>query len=533
MSVLKFRLFVLLFVAAGLSNIYAQDIEVEIGESFKARSKYSFVDFIHGDENNFYSYSYKGVTLFKGNPVLHKFDNNYNEIYAKEILSPFESSYSYGFKYAANGFIHWLLGEHDKKNKTIHFHIATFNLDGENVDIKKVGTLENFRVLQKPDINWKESEDKTKFAIVTASNNSRKKDGFASLVAVYDQDLNIFNEITLDLDHDSKLTEVTDFLISNNGDLYLAVRMNRNSLNYREDLYKFPQTKVVNQDTKVFYIPNGQKNVTEFGIIKKKGQEVKNIVFKQSKDNNIYISGTYGMLNDAISTGIFINKYGKNNQLEFSKTHSIPQNFLVNVSKNVLGTSKDKIQGFNNFLRTNGLEIMNDGSVYLIAENRSTKSTTVRNGGTYYEFITEEKFITYFDNEGKIKNSFVVPQSIKHQSIRTQSYFAYNTGEKLYLILNDLKDNIESNKPAASNYKVAKNMKNMASALIEFNPDKKHSFYRTIFGHRKLGNMLVIPMLMKNIQENEILFIAIEPYEELVSFAFSSDKLKYGRIKVK
>lgn len=65
MSVLKIQLFALFFITTSLSNIHAQDIEIEISENFKARSKYSYVNFIYGDENNFYFYSYKGVTLFR------------------------------------------------------------------------------------------------------------------------------------------------------------------------------------------------------------------------------------------------------------------------------------------------------------------------------------------------------------------------------------------------------------------------------------------------------------------------------------
>ena len=326
-----------------INSVTGQEINIEIGPEMKNKSFFNFKDFIHADETGFFTYYIQGRFLSnKGELFLEKYNHNYEPVFTAQLHAIEKNTRDHGIRFFKNQFI-WLTSIHNKPDKRLDFYLTLIDLTGRPQETKLVSTLKLDQNRVSPNVDWKFSPDSSKILIITNIFTNTQNVNFTEYVCVLDNKFNIINEVDFDFQTKAKKTELVDYIITNDGTVFIANRLFKGKRNLRGD-YKYPylSDKRKSATVQIYQLSPGEKSPKEVNILDGQNQ-LKTLKFAIDNNENVIISGMYGTPKLAGSSGIFLCKLNPDNYGKiFSKQTPLPEKFISKTNRVNVNTQGGK-----------------------------------------------------------------------------------------------------------------------------------------------------------------------------------------------
>ncbi len=398
-----------------------------------------------GDENNYFM-----VMKPKKENNLLKFDFNHKLISTSPINFKFN-----GEDLLLREFIttksktFGIFSNYDKKKNI--FSIQAAQLEGGNFKPIKEVAVQPYKVQYKFiagfgfGISGYTDEDATGSFAISSNKNfvatirtlSSKESGQADQISVivFDENMNMKWQKIQDFPYKDKKLDIQDFVVNNNGEVYLAITLDLPKKEKEKGLpyYNYQVVKITENDYKDYKL-----NLTGNNVISTAG------LFISPENNDIYVGG-FCKDKDKLTDGdnsIFFSKLDITTGSLNSKVHPFSKEFLDGMVKN---KKIEKGDGIVNF-RIKDFVTFSDNSFSFIAEKSYVVThTSSMNGRTSTTIIyhSDEIIIPRFDQNGELKNLVKIDKEYGSTSPFTVSYSLGINNDKLFLLYNDSKSREE------------------------------------------------------------------------------------------
>ncbi len=205
-----------------VSEIFSQDLTVNLSEELKLEKGYNFSKHLKSDETGHYLlfYRYKKITPIvkvtnKIFYTLKNYDNSFNEVWSKEFA---ENEYSNFVN--LNGKIYALGNETNNEQKNSKYFVAKVTSEGNIGEKKRIHTQRE----EQPYSKMVTSDDKSKFAIIHHNENKPKIDKFEYSIHVYDDDFELLWSKNVKTQLTKEKFKWEDILLNNSGSIYFLVK---------------------------------------------------------------------------------------------------------------------------------------------------------------------------------------------------------------------------------------------------------------------------------------------------------------------
>lgn len=283
------------------------------------------------------------------------------------------------------------------------------------------------------------SADSSHVATIQTLSSKEKSQTDQISIIVFDENMQVKWQKIQDFPYKDSKFDIQDFVVSNNGDVYLAATLDKERKEKEKGLpdYKYKILRISKDGYKDYDVSlSGNNVVSSAGLfISPNSEEVRIGGFTKDRDKDTDgNNGTFFSTLNA-STGVF-----KSQSFPFSPT------LLEGLIKE---KDIDKGDGIRNFIIRNFVTF-SDGSFSFIAEEfyiRQITTYTYSNGRsvpstkTYY--YTNEILIPRFNADGTLRNIAKVDKDFGSQSSMITSYSLAVYNDKLYLLYNDAKSRNE------------------------------------------------------------------------------------------
>jgi hypothetical protein len=384
------------------------------------------------------------ITVFnrKLKYVLLLVDKNLETIKESEV--EFDSKYIsdcrlVNFKNA----IFLLYNDYSKENKTTTAYAAEVNTkEAKTGKLTTLGAFESDNLSDQASVNIQLSTDSSK-VMVFAEGPERKKEDKKYFIGVFDNNLNKIwkREVTLPIQE--KFVYIADEDFTDDGNVYVAI--------------KHFDKEVTKQSVR----ENGKRVPSyTFKLIKYSEKEEKEIKLNL---NDNFVQGTRILYNPSglvTIAGMYKKKYNgklngvfyaildpKTNLIKTSKMVDFDADIIKLIDKDGYASDKEKDPGLDSDFKINYIINRNNGSIDLLAEyyqeieftrTSSNGATTIDTRYQYGDIVN-----TNIDKDGKVTFTRV-PKNQKMTNYKAfLGYYAFSYKDKLVLIYNDDKDNVD------------------------------------------------------------------------------------------
>ena len=398
-----------------------------------------------GDENNYFM-----VMKPKKENNLLKFDFNHKLISTSPINFKFN-----GEDLLLREFIttksktFGIFSNYDKKKNI--FSIQAAQLEGGNFKPIKEVAMQPYKVQYKfiggyeSEFSGYTDEDASGGFAISSDRNyvatirtlSSKESGQADVISVivFDESMNVKWQKIQDFPYKDKKLDIQDFIVSNNGDVYLAVTLDLPKKEKKKGIpyYNYQVVKISENDYKEYKLTVPGNNVVSSAGL-----------FISPKENEVYIGGfckdeekeTDG------DNGLFYSKLDITTGNLNTKVHPFSKDFLDGLVKNQKIEDGDGIVNF----RVKDFVTFSDNSFSFIAEKTyRVIYITYQNGRKYTRtyYHTNEIIIPRFEQNGELINLVKLEKDYTSFSPLTISYSLGVNNDKLFLLYNETKSRTE------------------------------------------------------------------------------------------
>ena len=440
------------FVAFLLSlfvNVNAQQFKVSWGDNTKI--KYDFEDAVPLPDGKFIVLKFKSATrsLFLGTteqqPILVLINKDMETLVEKELLIQEKNTSLKGFeKYGKN--IFFIYEAYDRENKTtsvfaIKVDEKTLLTSGKTT----LGTYESDSRYDQAEPFYKLSADSSKI-LLFVEGPDRKKENKKFFMGVFDTNLKSLWKKDIELPIGDRFVSLYDQDVTNDGKVFVAIKhydkeVTRQTV--REDGAKVPSYtyKLLVYDASSIKA----KEIT----FKLNNQFIQGTKLSYSNNGNITIAGLYKRKNNGNINGAFYTSIdAKTAEVKDPVLVPFTPEMITLVDKDNFGTDKDSDPGLYPGFRIQHILNRSNGSVDLVCEyyrldvitsvNPTTRTTT-----TSYRYTFGDIINTNISKEGKAIFTRIPKNQKLTNSTIFLGYYPIVYGDKLVLLYNDDKDNVE------------------------------------------------------------------------------------------
>lgn len=445
----------LLFYLAFSTFCLGQEFNLTLGKKSKVKEKEYIVGQSFSDGDAFYIYNYK-AKMFSELPFAskklklftRKFDSSNNPTSKTRLGVSKKNMVDWGIKYK-DGQLYWLTTKFSKSDKQISFYFQIMNTDGKIKEVRKVASLSQRNKYERSIVGWDFSDDMSKIIIVAESSKLNideleslfkveyKDKVYEADVITLDSDLNLISKANYQPGSHFLYNTVVDWLVSNDGHAFVAVKHYEEKLAFHSQRH-FPFEDDIDNNVQLFSLPLGAKAFQKLDSISN-DKIIKSIKLAQKDKNTIVIAGYSGKSKTPKANYVFISEFDtKSKALSTKKVLDLP----VEVLKQLNAISKND-NGLSNYAHIKGIEFFNDGSFAFIGETSFKSSNTINpfakndSRGPLFLYNADDKIILIFDNDYKLKDSYVIPIRYNSEDKYNAGFVAINTGSNLLLLYHD------------------------------------------------------------------------------------------------
>ncbi len=474
----------LLFIFVDLK---AQKIDVTWGEEGKRETYYQ--SFIKGVNNETIKFSFDIKMKLFSKPVytgfLTKFNASAQEVIEEQIEVDEEKT-SFGGLFNMKDNIYMFSSKYVKDDKVTDYFCQKIDIRTlKNVGkMTKVASFVALKRSRQSTIGMETSKDSTKL-LVFGLTPFQKKENEKYYMGVYDQEMKRLWEKTVELPYLDKFVEVTDYLVTNEGDV--CVILKHYDREVKKESIKEDGEKVPAYKTKLLLYPRDGSAVKEF-ILDIGNKYVHNLQLSNDNAGDLVLFGLYKTKYNGYVTGYFTAIFDKKTKtLATQKMTEFELDLLDLIRKDKQGSNKEKDPGLSWDFSLKITVDRTDGSRdYLLELYRVIEHTTYSSSGfsrTYYEYVYGDIVDINMKKDGKAIITRVPKLQSTTQIQMYSSFFPIVYKDKLLLFYNDDEDNIErdlSKKPdAMTSFK--------KSSFVMASIDKTGVFERkALFSHRDM-----------------------------------------------
>ena len=427
----------------------AQQFDISWGDN--AKLKYDFEDAVPVGNGQLIVLKLKAVarSFFGGNvdqqPILVLVDKNMNVLVEKELPIQESNAKLKGFeKYGAN--IFFLYEAYNRENKTTSVYALkvdekTLHTSGKST----LGTYESDSRYDQAEPSYKLSTDSSKI-LLFVEGPDRRKENKKFFIGVFDTNLKPIWKKDIELPVADRFISVYDQDISNDGKVFVAIKhydkeVTRQSV--REDGAKIPSYtyKLMAYDG-----ANTKGKEITFNL---NNQYIQGTKLSYTRNGSITVAGLYKRkFNGNINGAFYATLDANSSEVKDPKMVPFTPEMITLVDKDNFGSDKSSDPGLYPGFRIRHIMNRTNGSVDLVSEyyrldvitsfNPTTNTTTTSYRYTYGDIIN-----TNISSDGKA----VFTRIPKNQKLTNSNiflgFYPIVYGEKLVLLYNDDKDNVE------------------------------------------------------------------------------------------
>ncbi len=443
------KLLLLLFISAISTNLLAQTFDVTWSD--KMRLKYDFDDAVPIGDGKTIVLKLKIVraSIFNGGgsatPIFMLVNEKTETL--KEVELQIEEKYAIlkGFeKYGNNVFFTYSVYDKESKNTTIY--ALKINQKTLAVDDKTIlGVYESDSRGDQAEASYKLSQDSSKI-LLFVEGPERKKENKKFFVGVFDTDLKKIWAKEIELPILEKFVSIYDKDVTDDGKVFVAVKhydkeVNRESI--RENGAKIPSYTY-----KLLAYSNGNAAAKEI-TFNTNNNFIQGTKLTYNKTGNITVAGLYKQKYNGRITGAFYANFdGNTTQVKNPTMVNFDEELVRLVDKDGFGSDNKKDPGLSSNFKINQILTRPNGSVDLVSEFYQLIISTTYNSQTgrsttSYRYYYGDIVNTNITKDGKATFTRI-PKNQKAVNMNLfLGYFPFIYKDKLVLLFNDDKDNID------------------------------------------------------------------------------------------
>lgn len=351
---------------------------------------------------------------------------------------------------------------------------------------------------------------------------------------IFDENLNLLNDLSVELPYKDKKFEAEDYVLDNDGTIYMLATIDLE----RKDMKK-GQAKYYYEIIAI--APGGKGQVTEYEV-KLPGKDLDDLAFILDGDK-IICSGFYG---DAGSwsgdiKGVYfmrINK--KTKQIEATGVKDLDKEFVADLTS---ARKANKGKGISNAFTLTDFEKRSDGGSILVSEFSydyvvqvctSDPKTGVQTCHYDYHYIRNNIIAININPDGSIKWYANIPkyQHTVNDGAQYSSYLMAKKGNKLYFVYNDNPKNMDAEKmKSAKKPFTMSNPRKSSAVLVELSEDGTFN-KKTLFSNKE-NKMIITPSSADWISDNECIISAVNYGSYCCFIPLKKGKSKLARFEFK
>ncbi len=332
----------------------------------------------------------------------------------------------------------FMVREHDSKTQKLVFKTLTSqNLDIRNANEKNIfskNTIEDQFTYNRVSI----SKDLKKFALVNTNGSNTSKKASPLNINVISFDSNgekLWEKEIVNAEFDDYFSETLSSQIDNEGDIAILQKNYAKDNTSKRESYKVEKEIIDGFYYELIYISDNGNKVSRSKITLDNGT-VTDVYLSDNNGGGIDLIGMFGSPKDNAFKGTFYGKVNKNGKVENIIMDKFSAEFVGQFNEKHT-SDIDKTALHSNF-EIAQVEYRNDGGFYLISEYLENYYT----GGTTY-LICGYMIVSSIDKDGKVIFHKKIPKFHSGQDGICSSFFGYVKDEKLNLIYNESKENIQ------------------------------------------------------------------------------------------
>jgi hypothetical protein len=503
------------------SQTQSNKVKVFTGKEVKRSPKNKFENIIGSDNNGIYVsrsmlnfFQQRVYTLEHYDRNLKKTKSEKLDLHFKDKKMDFEGFIDLNDKiYVFSSFIN----QAQKKKYVFTQELNKNTLVPQN-NLKKVADFqyEKSRIKHSVSFNHEISDDKSKvLAYFDLPQEKRENEKYG--LFVYDSDFNMLWEKDVVLPYSSKLFEISEFKIDNNGNVFVLGKLYEKSIN--DGNYMFVIISYTENGTLEKKYPLNLSNVF-----------LTDIQITITDNLEIICAGFYSQNTSRSAKGSFYLRFDPTTNSVKSQSFKefdfdfITQDLSERDSKRkTKQADKGKNVEMNN-MYLDDIIMRDDGGAIVIGESFRTHTTKYAstNGQIQYttQYIYGNIVIVNINPDGSIAWSQKIPKkqtSINDNGILS-SYIKKVDDDKIYFIFNDNSKNLHNNQDNKV-YSFTGTKKNM-TALVQVDFDGTVSKREFLFDF-KTENVYIQPLTSVNINDSEIICYALgRKKEKFIKFSF-------------
>ncbi len=438
------------FMLCMCSMVSVQSFKVSWGDN--ARLNYDFEDAVPVSNGQFIILKLKSsgrLSLFGGNtsqqPIVVLVDKNMETLLEKELPIEEKNASIKGFeKYGSN--IFFIYEAYDKESKTTSVYALKVDEKTLNTSGKiTLGTYESDNRSDQAEPSYKLSADSSK-VLLFVEGPDRKKENKKFFIGVFDTNLKSIWKKDIELPIGDRFVSIYDEDITNEGKVFVAIKhydkeVTRQSV--REDGAKVPSYRY---KLMVYDAANTKGKEITFNL---NNQYIQGTKLSYNKNGSITVAGLYKRKYNGNINGAFYSTFDANTEeVKNPVMVAFTPEMITLVDKDNFGSDRDSDPGLYPGFRIGHILNRSNGSVDLTSEyyrldvitsyNPSTHTTT-----TSYRYTFGDIINTNIDKNGKA----VFTRIPKNQKLTNSNiflgFYPIVYGDKLVLLYNDDKDNVE------------------------------------------------------------------------------------------
>ena len=428
----------LLLACLLLTSYSFGQMKVKWGPVYKNEGAFTKFYLAGGDVNNYYL-----LMRPKKDNTLLKF--NYNHNLVGETPITFEYN---GDNLMLKEFIHTktktfgVFTDYDKKLNAFTIQAAEFS-GGKFSPIKEIARqpyLIQYKyfyyfALGKTDNDetggFSVSADSSYVATIQTLSSKEKSQADQISVIVFDENMQVKWQKIQDFPYKDKKLDIHDFVVSNNGDVYIAATLDIDRKNKGVGMPDY--------SCKIFRITNDK--FQDFSI-ELKGRNVASSIglFVSSNNEDVYFGG-FSMDRDNGTkgdNGTFFGKLNVTSEKITATAHPFSKAFLDGLVGEI---GIDKGNGVKRFIIKDFVSFP-DGSFSFVAEKYfefTTSSSSANATNTVTTYYTNEIIVPRFEENGVLRNIVKIDKEYRNTKPMYTSYCLASYNNKLFLLYNDTK----------------------------------------------------------------------------------------------
>jgi hypothetical protein len=461
------------FLLIAVNTLIAQRPKFKWGPIQESKNTQDFGS-IGGNKNGYYSTgSAKHGWWIFGNweKTINKYDMKH------ELVSTREYYYKMGkekLKFTGDGFfinnnLHVFASKYNSKKDVNKIYKKTFNADlSEESEWEEFEEIASKKEKNANAFNFIRSEDESKVMLYINNPEDKKKKKESVTYKVYDNNLKKLWEKELEFEFDDKKFLVSNYSITNNGQVVLLGKKN---LNKKDAEKGKPNYKYV------IFLYDNDKNALEQFDVSLGTNYINDISYTIDNDNKkLLITGFYANKNTGTLSGVFYQRIDMvSKTVEIENTKEFERDFLLDHLKE---SKVDKNKEISNHYDIRQLVRRDDGGLVMVAEYYMmyVTSTTTRNGNTStttytYHYYYNDIILFNIDKDGKIGWSVTVPkiQYSTNDGGYYSSYLLSVEKDKMIFLYYDNEENFNKNSKKKSKNRLkieVKSMTNIHKAVL-------------------------------------------------------------------